>query len=326
MRSNVGIEALRVLAMLMIVSLHYLGFGGVIHTPDAANYNVGWLLESFSYVAVDCYVLISGYLLINATNFRFKKVFDLWLQIFFYSAGIFMIFLYTKDVPIVLTPFMPIKFKVYWFATAYLGMYLLSPYLNKMLKSLEGKEFNRLILIIIVLLAGMSFTSTDTYQVEGGYSLIWLIALYIIGAYIRLHKITFNKIVLLNVYIFSSLLTFYMLYNSDVNIYYAYNSPTVMMASVALFVFFKDLNLDVPIVRDVFRFFGKLTFGVYLIHEQPYVREQLWRGWLNAPAYYNSPDFLKHFAVSVLTVFAVCAGIEWVRQMVFGLFKKKSTI
>lgn len=321
-RSNVGIEALRVLAMLMIVSLHYLGHGGVIHSPDSTNYYLGWMLESLSYVAVNCYVLISGYLLINSTKFRFKRVFDIWLQVFFYSVGIFLIFIYTQDTPISLAPFMPIKFKIYWFATAYLGLYLFHPYINQVLKLIDRKSFNRLIVIIVILLSVMSFSGIDTFQVEGGYSLIWMIALYIVGAYIRLRDFKSDSLAMFGIYFVLSLLTYLMKLNFDgdinLDVLYAYNSITVLGASVALFMCFKDLKLDVPVVSHFFRFLGPLTFGVYLIHENPYIREVLWK-YLDVTAYYNSTDFFKNYVISVLSVFIVCALIEKVRQVVFNI-------
>ena len=58
-------ELLRIIAMLMIVSLHYLGKGGLLGNParqdmTAAGYTA-WLAEAFCLVPVNVYVLISGY-------------------------------------------------------------------------------------------------------------------------------------------------------------------------------------------------------------------------------------------------------------------------
>ena len=58
-----NIELLRIIAMLMVVMLHYLGKGELLPTVslrmDVTGY-VAWILESLSIVAVNVYVLISG--------------------------------------------------------------------------------------------------------------------------------------------------------------------------------------------------------------------------------------------------------------------------
>ena len=65
-------EILRILAMLMIVSLHYFSKGGLLSSPisnpiSATGYTV-WLLEAFCLVAVNVYVLISGYFGVGEGN------------------------------------------------------------------------------------------------------------------------------------------------------------------------------------------------------------------------------------------------------------------
>lgn len=58
-----GIEILRMTSMLMVVTLHVLGAGGILDTvePLSLNYAVCWFLEIANYGAVNCFGLISGY-------------------------------------------------------------------------------------------------------------------------------------------------------------------------------------------------------------------------------------------------------------------------
>lgn len=325
-RTNVGIEALRVIAMIMIISLHYLGHGGLLYSANAQNNTLGWFLESFSYVAVNVYVLISGYLLVNSTKFKFQRVLGIWMQVFFYSVGIMLLFNYLYGAPMTIEQLMPITNKTYWFATAYMGLYLLHPYLNKMMKSLEQKEFNRLLFIMLVLFVLLSFTLNDTYNIGGGYTLIWLVALYVVGGYIRIFNIKFNRLLASIIYIALSIATFYtkMIFegNPTLDIFYAYNSPTVIGASIALFLFFKDLKFDIPVVGSVFKFLGPLTFGVYLIHENPNVRDILWVNVIKTQEYYNSSGIMINYITSILTIFLVCVMIEKVRQILFSIPSK----
>ena len=71
-----NIELLRILAMLMVVSLHYLAKGKLLPemtgTLSGQGY-LAWFLEALSICAVDVYVLISGYFLVE-TGFRCSRL------------------------------------------------------------------------------------------------------------------------------------------------------------------------------------------------------------------------------------------------------------
>ena len=64
-----NVELLRVVAMLMVVMLHYLGKGELLPVKNLHMNLTGylaWILESLSIVAVNVYVLISGYFLVES--------------------------------------------------------------------------------------------------------------------------------------------------------------------------------------------------------------------------------------------------------------------
>ena len=70
----VGIELLRIIAMMMVVGLHYLNFGGILWSDAIVNRRIAWGVESFLFVAVNCYVLISGYFLVIMKKFAGLKL------------------------------------------------------------------------------------------------------------------------------------------------------------------------------------------------------------------------------------------------------------
>ena len=87
---HLGIEACRILAMLMICNLHVLGMGGILEKVAIQKnfyYIFANYLEAFSYSAVNIYVLISGYVGLHS-KFSYKKMFSFWLQIIFYTISI----------------------------------------------------------------------------------------------------------------------------------------------------------------------------------------------------------------------------------------------
>ena len=90
---NFGIDLLRILAMYMVVVLHVLGHGGILEACErfSLNYYIAWVLETSAYCAVDIFAMITGYGIVN-TKFNGFKMIPLWLNVFFYSAIITILF------------------------------------------------------------------------------------------------------------------------------------------------------------------------------------------------------------------------------------------
>ena len=96
--------------MIMVIVLHVLGVGGIVHTVDATSptYVPAWLLEFMAYCAVNCYALISGYVGVKS-KFRLSGILALWMQVMFFygisntldlfstSPSILLIFIISKQ-------------------------------------------------------------------------------------------------------------------------------------------------------------------------------------------------------------------------------------
>ena len=61
--------------MLGIMTLHILGHGGILDSLNilSVNYNIAWLLETCAYCAVDCFMLISGYIGVES-KFKYSNL------------------------------------------------------------------------------------------------------------------------------------------------------------------------------------------------------------------------------------------------------------
>lgn len=77
-KRNIGLDCLRIISMIMIVFLHYLSKGGLLRAENTSGiyHIIYYFIEALSIIAVNCYVLISGYFLIRS-KFRWKKVLQL---------------------------------------------------------------------------------------------------------------------------------------------------------------------------------------------------------------------------------------------------------
>ncbi|MGN0438549.1 MAG: acyltransferase family protein, partial [Lachnospiraceae bacterium] len=92
-KRNYGIDVLRMLAMFMVTILHILTQGGILNASSkfTSQYEVGWLLQTAAFCAVDVYALISGYVWVHA-KYRYRNIIELWMQVLFYSVSITVIF------------------------------------------------------------------------------------------------------------------------------------------------------------------------------------------------------------------------------------------
>lgn len=185
---NYGIEVLRIVSMFMVVILHVLGQGGILANAQRASvqYHVAWLIECVCYCAVNCYALISGYVMID-TNFKYRKYFLTWLQVFTYSIGITLVFmlwnLHSVNIKFLIESFLPVLSRRWWY---YTGVFFLAPFLNIMIKYLDKKKKLLLCVTLIVLFSlfhtVVSRFLGDLFYTQSGYSMLWLMILYILGA------------------------------------------------------------------------------------------------------------------------------------------------
>lgn len=335
-------ELLRIVSMLMIVTLHLLSNEGILSLPIGdSNYNLGWILESFFIVAANVYVLISGYFSVKS-KFSFKKVIKLWLTVLFYSYGItFLLYFFKSNFNLVyslshlkLVAF-PVIFGEYWFVTIYMLLFLISPFLNVLVNNLEKKDYKRMLIILTIamVLIKVILPTSFVFDKTGGYGIAWFIMLYLYAGYIRLHyDLKINKYIYLLTYILSSSIIACIkifvgsmaIENENLNNFvgplYDYNHILVLISSLCLFLFFKELKIK---NNKFINLISSATFGVYLIHEQFFARNVIWHNLVKVYNVLDSKYILLYIIVSVLVVYTCCTIIELLRQACAKFINKK---
>jgi surface polysaccharide O-acyltransferase-like enzyme len=343
MNRNTSLEFLRIISMLMIIILHYLGHGDVLENVklNSLNYILAWSFEAMAFVSVNCYVIISGYFLITS-EFKLKRLIKIWIQVIFYSIIIFFVmnlFSITEINTInLLKSFLPVLAKSYWFATTYIALYILFPFLNVLIKFITKKQFQQLLIILISMFCIWPnlIPFSKTLESGGGNGIVWFVCLYLISAYIRLY---YNKpikpIKALMLYLGCSLLivsskiilenlTINILgYSVGSNIFYQYNSILVLISSISLFLFFNNLNIINIRLNKIIISLSGLTFGVYLIHDNILVRNVLWSEIINTANFANTNFFVIHLILSTAAIFTLCSLIEFLRKFFIDKFENK---
>lgn len=330
-KRNVGLDLLRIVAMMMVMTLHYLGKGGAWSIDTKMKYVV-WFMEIFCMISVNLYVLISGYFLVNS-KFTWKKVLKLCTQVWFYS----LLFLFIEillhhdiaDVELKNSVF-PILMKTYWFITIYILLYVLSPYLNMIVNNATKKEYQTLLGVLIFVFSIVHLFVPDYAEINkaGGYGIIWLVIVYLIAGYIKKYNdnLKFSKIVSLIICFISTVII--MLFsvhikNPNLSPYvyklYQYNSIFIIINSIIVFKLFLNLKIENKIIIKTIKFFAPLTFGVYLIHENMFVTKYLYSGIFSSLkwAYRGIGPFVLNYILFVCGIFIVCALMDYIRIILF---------
>ncbi len=348
-------EILRIVAMLMIVCLHYLSKGGALADPSGKLAPTGytaWLIEAFCLVAVNVYVLISGYFGIgdeSATSIEQTKITDvlkrplcIWLQVFFYSVVIGVLFLVTGvqefDIYTVFMYVFPISTEHYWFATSYILLTLLMPFINAGFDRLEKRSVQGVLACMLVLFSlAKTIIPMQLPWDHKGYDAFWFVFLYLTGAYLRRYGI--NRInsraksialyVVSSLLIFASMLCIRTLYletgslKDFISYGYSYNFLFCYTAAIGLFLVFQrnPKTESANPCGSTLQLISGATFGVYLIHEHVNLR-YLWPTLFNTAEYATAPvpTFILHMIGTVAVVYVVCTLIEILRKKLIKFF------
>ncbi len=334
---NYGIDMLKIISMFMVVILHILGHGGVLDSSSGniINSSVSWIMNIGAYCAVNVFALTSGYLMINS-KFKFARIINLWLQVVFYSLVINILFAIfvpgSVGIELWIKALLPVSSNLLWYFTSYFGLFFFMPFINKMMNSISGRQTSVLVGIIFVLFSVIGIISlADGFMLGRGYSMLWLAALYIIGGAIKKYGfaqgvkkrwfaivyilsliiVWVSRIVLkmiLDRFSFGGLINQNMLVN--------YLSPFVLVMSISLLLFFKDINLP-QAIKAICKLVSPLSFAVYIIHIYPLIESRIIVGKFsylgNAPVYILVGTVL----LAAIAIFLACIAAEAVRVLLF---------
>ena len=285
---NSNIELLRIISILMVLLLHFNNHGyypGLVLFPDplTAHLKTGFLIECFCIVAVNCFVLISGYF---GINLKLRSVLKLFLQCFF--IGLFSYLLYlcithrAVDSEVIGDLFYAFSHNKWWFVISYLGLMLVSPLLNAAVQTVSRKQ---LLISILVFTAFLGYFGWyhDMEHTDSGYSLISLILIYLIGRYIGLYVsldwIKRHRWCFAVGYVVGSLLLFGLILlrygGNEINNIFGYDHPLVIINACLLLLFFLSLQFHSRVVNWI----ASSVFASYLIHESIYFGDQLLYPW-----------------------------------------------
>ena len=341
-----NVDLFRIIATFFVVVLHVLGKGGILDNtaPGSAHFWAAWFVEIGAYCAVNCFALISGYVMLNRPV-KIKNLVGLWMQLVLYSVlltvVVFVLVPETRGIGRLALAFVPVIGGQWWYISAYFALCVAIPVLNTAIAGMSRQTFRNLLLIILIGLVCMScllplssINLTNGFALNDGYSAIWLMIVYLFGAYIKKYqvhqRVTAGKAVL--GYCAMVVLTFGMKFS----IYYLtqaihgrpafdgmfvdYTSITILMASIFLFLFCLKLKVG-KCAAKLIGMCSPVTLGVYLIHVHPMIYGNLLSNAFISFTNKSIPAMLLYAVAAALGIFILCGAIDWLRLWLFKLVK-----
>lgn len=338
-------ELLRCVAMMMVIVLHYLGKGGLLKEltePGFCSLDfTAWGLESLCIVAVNVYMLISGYFLCES-SFKFSRLINLYLQIWVYSFAVGMIGAFTgimekteMDIHFFLTLIFPVNMEHYWFLTAYLFLYVLLPLLTFAVKRMTKQQMQVAVaLLVFAFSISKSVLPLRMEMDTKGYHCLWYLTVFLVAAYIRRFGISLQKKKWTSLFVYlvsvalifgctMGLRAFYLKtgsFDRMLGMCMEYNHILVLIASVGLFCFFGNLKVGGGFERVICRI-APYTLGVYLLHENLGLRYS-WQNLFGADKVNTPMGLIMGTVCAMLCVFTAGILIDMVRAFCMGVLHR----
>jgi len=334
---NYGIDLLRILSIFMVAVLHVSGHGGILVSVSSPwDRATAWFLETLAFPAVNCFVLISGFVGYRGEKYtpKLQNILSIFFTVLFYSVSMCALVQLLAPNAVSLqdikNSFLPLLRGQYWFYSSYLGVYLLSPFLNFFVYKASAKQLY--ISALVVAFISLSSLEADAFTLSYGYSVIWFAFLYLLGAILKKQdvpaRITGRTCVLVTAGAF--LLTWLPLalfpltqsafLQGHAGYLLTYNSPTVLLMAIGWLCLFSKITCR-PVWQKVIAFFSTSAFSVYLIHDNRYIRELFMRDTFVFAVQYPAPVLALIVIGSAAAILVLCTLLDKIRIFLFRIAK-----
>ena len=345
-KRNSNFELMRILSMFLIVFFHVIVHGKVIENASASRgiQEIFTFLKIFTIVHVNSFILLSGYYQSTST-FKQKQIWNLIAKVVFYELSIMALMMFCKVIPFdkntLIIELFPIELVLnsYWFIKYYILLYCLSPFINNAINSFTKKTFQHLLIVLTIMSSLLPFLSGLNSMNNNGFTLYHFIYLYLIGAYIRKYPLKDSYIgkafsnnlwqLSLIIIMILSALSNYLLLKAGISLHginntldiisdniqrtsIMYSNPFVIIQSISYFCLFETFKIKNKFINKI----ASLTIGIYLIHDNHFIRENIYR-WLKIDngMIYSYKFIIYVIGISII-IFMVSTFIEFIRKII----------
>lgn len=321
---------------MFCIVLHHFAYHGSLNW--AATYNETFLKTDHVYLFLAClgkaavvaFVMIGAWFL-SEKKFKLWRVVQLCITTLVYSWLIFLILIWKFPSLINFGSMNNIWWPIpipsnYWFVIAYVYMLLFMPFMNLILNKLSRRQT-----IIIIYVFGILWTVVQFIQTKkidnDSYNFFnlnnYFLLIYLIAGYLRKYKpvwsIGFIKSFSILTIIVGIIVLTILSINKNNYVFFAglmasLNNPISLILGISMFLFFNNMRIGHNVVIN---YISKSMFGVYLIHDNSFIRPIIWQKLVNTLPYAKSPIKYLQYGLSVsFTVFVICIFIDILKRII----------
>lgn len=278
-----NVELLRLVCMFFIVLHHILVHGAfpdllkggsAIDTPYE---RIAMLINGFTYIGVNVFILISGYYGIKVS---FKKFFNLYTFCAFYGLVGYICHIVQTGQHIgrslIYSTFLPFSHSAYWFIPCYFALFCLSPLLNEFIKRASKKDFIIALILATFVNIWMGFIWGNEVN-DNGFNTMQFIFIYCIGGYIGrfadIQKCKEKRLLLSCIYIASAIIWAIFGIVQNKHWTFCYNNPILIIGALSFFM----LSVTFSFKSRFINYLSSSALAVYLIQSMPFTRNILYR-------------------------------------------------
>lgn len=278
----IWLDIIRIVACFSVIANHYIDAFIFNSIDKLTGFNFIFYIVQlcFSKIAVPLFFMITGVLLLKK-EYTYKDVLKKIIRILVPLIIATILISYTinwigpysfKDF------FIEPIFSVFWYLYVLIGLYLMTPILQKMIKSLKSKQYIYMFILCFIVPGIINYLNfVFNIKISHYFSCTFfspLIVYYVIGVFLtELEKNKKNKVKAWVLLLSSSLIyiiTFLILYSNDKEIYTFYTDCSnifVGLISVSIFYLFRYYFEGIKTKIDKFISSVSLTtFGIYFFH------------------------------------------------------------
>ena len=326
---NSGIELLRLIAGIMVILVHIATASERVVESGSVAFYLIQLLTAITIPAVNIFVIVSAFFLVKSQKRSWVKVIELVFMVIFFEFILNLLDIVVLDKPLTLKKVAEALLPNNYFVVLYTCMFILSPFVNFLLKKLSQQQLVTLIIILVAMFSVWNFgidlmreiankdlnqlSTVGSWGSQKGFTIVNFLLIYVIGAYFGLHgfpKLLTSTKFLIFSYLLALIITFsscfikVLVYTNRESAGFGYHSPFVIYMAVALLCLFAKLNFSNKIINS----FAGASFISFLIHQRLF-------------SYFGVERlFSIHWALLFPTFFAIAVGLYVIAFCVYLLY------
>lgn len=326
-----NMELLRIITMLMIMIQHanfkVIGIPSsmdIITMPISSF--VRFFIQSLVFIGVNVFVTLSGW---YGIRFRVERLLGFIFQVLFFSVLVYVVLFLTGYAP-VLPPkrwLFLLTMQNYWFAVAYLLLYILSPVLNAFVEVASSKTMRNVLLLLFAceLLLGWMPSVYPSYISSS--SPLHFCALYLLARYMKVYQPRWTQLKRyrdIMIFLLLSLLISLAALISEmggakISYYlYQYSSPLCIVSALFFILAFSKISVQSKLVNIV----ATSCFAVYLVHDNPYFCDAFYmpliKNWFTTR---STESFVLMTGAWIALLFLVSILLDRIRLHVWNFIK-----